>query len=122
MRLYSDSARRDLEVELREDQVLPWRRSFLGYALRRAFAAPAFARICARVDDRAAAIAKLDTLLAMPSPVSCPAAPGGADLGPPLWRARVPASARPIRLGGDRHGRAARSYFDAWTFSPIFLA
>ena len=32
VRLYSDSARQGLEVELREDQVLPWRRGFLGYA------------------------------------------------------------------------------------------
>jgi eukaryotic-like serine/threonine-protein kinase len=96
VRLYSDSARRGLEVELRENQVLPWRRGFLGYAyaglgrpgeavregaagermatdpVSRAFAAIALARIYALVDDRAAAIAKLDTLLAMPSPVSVP--------------------------------------------------
>lgn len=94
VRLYSDSARRGLEVELRENQVLPWRRGFLGYAyaglgrpddairegvagervatdpVSRAFAAIALARIYAHIDDRAAAIAKLDTLLAIPSPVS----------------------------------------------------
>jgi serine/threonine-protein kinase len=96
VRLYSDSARQGLEVELREDQVLPWRRGFLGYAyaglgrrddavregvagerlaadpVSRAFAALALARIYAIVDDRPAAIAKLDTLLATPSPVSAP--------------------------------------------------
>ena len=97
VRIYSDSARRNLEVELKENQVLSWRRAFLGYAyaglgrredavregvageamvppatdpMGRAFAAFAVARIYALVDDRPAAIAKLDTLLGIPSPVS----------------------------------------------------
>ncbi len=99
VRVYSDSARQGLEVELRETKALRWRRGFLGYAyaglnrpedaireglagermvpratdpMGRAFAALALARIYALVDDRAGAIAKLDTLLAIPSPVSVP--------------------------------------------------
>ena len=34
VRLYSDSARQGLEVELRENQVLPWRRVFWGTPTR----------------------------------------------------------------------------------------
>jgi tetratricopeptide (TPR) repeat protein len=98
-RVYSDSAREQLEVEMRETQALPWRRSFLGYAyaglgrkadairegieaersipsagepILRAFAALALARIYARVDERDAALRQLDQLLSMPSPVSAP--------------------------------------------------
>ncbi len=96
-RVYSDSARAQLEVELRESQALPWRRSFLGYAyaglgrkadairegteaermlpsagepVLRAFAGLALARIYAMVDERDAALRQLDLLLSTPSPVS----------------------------------------------------
>ena len=85
-----------------------------------AFAALALARIYAIVDDRAAAIAKLDTLLAMPSSVSAPL----LRVDPTWARLRGEPGLRRLldRYGGDRHGRAPRAYFDAWTFSPIFLA
>ncbi len=96
-RVYSDSAREQLEVELRDSQALPWRRSFLGYAyaglgrkadairegteaermlppagepVLRAFAGLALARIYAMVDERDAALRQLDLLLSTPSPVS----------------------------------------------------
>ena len=99
VRIYSDSARAPLEVELRRSQALPWRRAFLGYAyaglgrrddavrealevermvppstepMQRAFAAFAVARIYAMVDDRPAAIRQLEQLLATPSLVSVP--------------------------------------------------
>jgi serine/threonine-protein kinase len=96
-RAYSDTARAQLEVELRESQALPWRRSFLAYAyaglgrkadairegteaermlppagepVLRAFAGLALARIYAIVDERDAALRQLDLLLSTPSPVS----------------------------------------------------
>jgi eukaryotic-like serine/threonine-protein kinase len=97
VRLYSDSARAQLEVEMRESQVLPWRRAFLGYAyaglgrkadairegiegermipttgepVQRAFVGFAMARIYALVEERDAALRRLDLLLSTPSPVS----------------------------------------------------
>jgi serine/threonine-protein kinase len=97
VRVYADSARAQLEMELRESQALPWRRSFLGYAyaglgrsadairegleaermipqagepVLRAFAGLALARIYAMVDERDAALRQLDLLLSTPSPVS----------------------------------------------------
>jgi tetratricopeptide (TPR) repeat protein len=139
VRIYSDSARRGLEMELRENQVLPWRRGFLGYAyaglgrrddavregvagermatdpVSRAFAAFALARIYAMVDDRPAAIAKLDTLLAMPSPVSAQLL--RAD---PTWaRLRSEPGFRELL---DRYGSAASAMAGSpaltWTRAP----
>jgi hypothetical protein len=96
-RVYSDSARAQLEVEMRESQVLPWRRAFLGYAyaglgrkadairegneaermvpsagepVQRGFVGLAMARIYALVDEQDAALRQLDLLLSIPSPVS----------------------------------------------------
>jgi TolB-like protein/tRNA A-37 threonylcarbamoyl transferase component Bud32/Flp pilus assembly protein TadD len=97
VRIYSDSARAQLEIEMRDSQALPWRRTFLGYAyaglgrkadairegiegermipaagepVQRAFVGFAIARIYAMVDERDAALRRLDLLLSAPSPVS----------------------------------------------------
>ena len=90
--------------------------------MSRAFAALALARIYAIVDDRPAAIAKLDTLLAMPSPVSVPL----LRVDPTWARLRGEPGFRRLL---DRYGSVATAmaeplapYFDACTFSPIFLA
>ncbi|MGH7513392.1 MAG: protein kinase domain-containing protein, partial [Gemmatimonadales bacterium] len=99
VRAYSDSARVSLEDELRTSQVLPWRRSFLGYAyagvgrtvaarkeareaermvppqteaMMHAFAVFSLARIDALVGDQDAAIQQLEYLLSIPSQVSIP--------------------------------------------------
>jgi hypothetical protein len=82
---------------MRDSQALPWRRTFLGYAyaglgrkadairegiegermipaagepVQRAFVGFAIARIYALVDERDAALRRLDLLLSAPSPVS----------------------------------------------------
>jgi len=99
VRVYSDSGRFQLEAEMREAQILPWRRSFLGYAyaglgrttdavrmgveaqrmvpdsteaMMHAFAAFALARIYVLVGDQDAAVRELEHLLSIPSQVSIP--------------------------------------------------
>jgi serine/threonine-protein kinase len=99
VRAYCDSARAVLEVELRTDQTLHWRRSFLGYAyaglgrpqdairegtaalalvpdsteaMQRPFAAFALARIYALTGRDELAVRQLEYLLKIPSLVSLP--------------------------------------------------
>ena len=99
VRIYSDSARTQLESELRETRSLPWRRSFLGYAyaglgrgadavregveaekmvpssadpMQRAFVTFALARIYAFLGEEDAAIERLEYLMSIPSMVSAP--------------------------------------------------
>jgi serine/threonine-protein kinase len=99
VRAYSDTARIQLEAELRDNRGLPWRRGFLGYAyaglgrgadairegveaeklipssadpMQRAFVTFALARIYAFVGDGDAAIERLEYLMSIPSLVSTP--------------------------------------------------
>jgi TolB-like protein len=99
VRAYSDTARAVLEVELRTDQTLHWRRSFLGYAyaglgrpadaaregtaavglvpdsteaMQHPFALFALARIYALTGQDDLAVQQLEYLLSVPSMVSLP--------------------------------------------------
>jgi serine/threonine-protein kinase len=99
VRIYSDSARAQLEGEISQTRSLPWRRGFLGYAyaglgrredavregleavklvpssadpMQRAFVMYSLARIYAFVGDGDSAIEQLEYLMSTPSFVSAP--------------------------------------------------